>query len=89
MWSISERVLPYTARVETMRSPALREREERGVNGRHAGAEGEACLRAMELGECIGQGGRRGVLDARVGVSRPAEADELSVVVDVLGVEGG
>ena len=64
------------------------EREERGVDGRHAGAEGEARLRAVELGEGVGQGAGGRVLDARVRVAGPAEPDELGVVVDVLGVEG-
>ena len=61
----------------------------RGVDGGHAGAEGEAGLRAVELGEGRREGIGRGVLDAGVGVAGPPEADEVRVVVHVTGVERG
>ena len=67
--------------------PRAHERQDGGVDGGHAGAEGEAGLRVVELGEGGRQGVGRGVLDARVGVAGLPEADEVRVLVDILGME--
>ena len=59
------------------------------MDGTHAGAESEARLGPVHLGESCGHGVGGGVLEAGVGVARPLEPDELGIVVHVLRVEGG
>ena len=83
------RVVPYTACVATIVWPALTDRNDGGVDGGHAGGEGEAGFGALQLGHGRAEGRGGGVVDPAVGVAGRGAGQDVAQLRRVAAREGG